>query len=109
MAVLVHHPLQHAAAAVVVEVGIDIGQRDTVWVEETLKQQVVLQWVYLRNAQAIGHHAAGGRATPGSHHHPQLVAGRVDEVLHDEEVAGESHRLHDMQLEADAVVHLLGE
>ena len=49
MAVFVFHPLQHTATAVVIEVGIDIGQRDTVRVQETLKQQVVLQRVDLRD------------------------------------------------------------
>ena len=50
MTVLVHNPLQHLAAAIVVEVGIDIGQRDTVGVQETLEQQVVLQGVNLGDA-----------------------------------------------------------
>ena len=58
--VLVLYPLQHAASAIVVEVGIDIGQRDTVGVQETLEQQIVLQRVNLRNAQTVGHHASGG-------------------------------------------------
>ena len=40
--ILVLYPLQHLTTAIVVEVGIDIGQRDTVGVQETLKQQVVL-------------------------------------------------------------------
>ena len=47
--VLIFHPFQHLAAPVVVEVGIDIRERDTVGVEETLKQQVVLQRVDLRD------------------------------------------------------------
>ena len=109
VAVFVHHPLQHLAAAVVVEVGVDIRQGDTVGVEEALEQQVVFQRVDLRDAQAVGHDAAGGRATAGAHPHVELVAGGVDEVLHDEEVAGEAHRLHDVQLEADALVDLLGQ
>ena len=45
--IFVHHPLQHLTATIVIEVGINIGQRDTVWIQETLKQQVVLQRVYL--------------------------------------------------------------
>ena len=47
MSVFVHHPLQHASSSVVIEVGIDIRQRDTVRIEETLEQQVVFQRVYL--------------------------------------------------------------
>ena len=59
-AILIHDPPQHLAAAVVVEVGIDIRQVDTVGVEETLKQQVVFQRVNLRDAEAVGHHRTGG-------------------------------------------------
>ena len=47
--VLVLHPLQHAATAVIVEVGVYIGQGDTVGVQESLEQQVILQRVYLRD------------------------------------------------------------
>ena len=108
VSVLVFHPLENFSAAVVIEVGIDIRQRDTVGVKETLKQQVILDGVYLRDAQAVGHHGAGGRATARSHHHVELVAGRIDEVLHNEEVAGESHGLHDVELELHTLVHLLG-
>ncbi len=59
-AVLVHDPPQYLSTAVVVEVGIDIRQVDTVGVEETLKQQVVFQRVNLRDAEAVGHHRTGG-------------------------------------------------
>ena len=109
MAVLVFHPFQHASAPVVVEVGVDIGQGDAVGVEETLEQEVVLHRVDLGDAQAIGHHATRRRATPGTHHHAELFLGGLDEVLHDEKVAGKSHRLHDVELEAYAVVDFLGE
>ena len=107
MPVLVHHPAQHLAATVIIEVGIDIRQGDTVRVKETLEQQVVLQGVKLRDAQAIGHHAARSAATSRSHPYAELLAGRIDEVLHNKEVPREAHRLHDMQLKADAVVNLL--
>ena len=106
--VLVLDPLQHTAAAVVVEVGIDIGQRDTVGVQETLEQQVVLQRIDLRDAQTVGHHASSRRTTAGADHHVELVAGRVDEVLHNKEVARETHRLHDVELEAHTILYFWG-
>ena len=56
MTVLILHPFQHLAAAVIVEVGIDIRQRDTVGIQETLKQQIVFQRVDLRDAQAVCNH-----------------------------------------------------
>ena len=109
LAVLLRHPVEHAAAAVVVEVDVDIGQRDAVRIEETLEQQVVGDRVDLRDAQAVGHGRAGRRATPRTHRDVQLLACRADEVLHDEEVARETHRLHDVQLELQPLLLLLGQ
>ena len=54
--VLIHYPAQYLASAVVIEVGIDIRQVHTVRVQETLKQQVVLQRVDLGDSQAICHY-----------------------------------------------------
>ena len=48
--ILVLHPFQDTATSVVIEVRINIRQRDTVRIQETLKQQVVLQRVNLGNA-----------------------------------------------------------
>ena len=48
--ILIFHPFQHLTAPIVIEVGIDIRERDTVRIEETLKQQIVLQGVDLRDA-----------------------------------------------------------
>ena len=53
--VFVDHVPDHAVTAFVVEVDIDIRQRHTLRVEETLKQQVVLDGVDVGDAQAIGH------------------------------------------------------
>ena len=107
MAIFVFHPFEHPSATIIVEVGIDIWQRDTVGIEETLKQQVVFQGVYLGDTQTIGHHGTSSGTTSGTYHHTQFVAGGVDKVLHDEEVAGEAHGLHDMKFETDAFLHFL--
>ena len=45
--VLFGHPLQNLATSIVVEVGINIGQGDTVGVEETLEQKIIFDGVYL--------------------------------------------------------------
>ena len=96
MTILVHNPFQHLTTTIIIKVGINIRQRDTVGVKETLKQQVVFQRVDLGDTQAIGHHATCCRTTTRTHHDAQLIAGRIDEVLHDEKVARETHGLHDM-------------
>ena len=93
----------------ITQLGIDIGEVDAVGIEETLEQEVVLERVNARDAQAVGHHTTGGRATPRAHDHAELVARRINEVLHDEEVAGETHRLHHVELKLDMLAHILGQ
>ena len=106
-AVLFGYPVEHLSTSVIIEVGIDIGQGDTVRIEETLEQKVVFDGVYLRNAKTIGDNGAGGAATTRSYHHSELVSGTVDEVLHDKEIARETHRFHYVKLELDALRHLI--
>ena len=106
MTVLIHYPAQDLASSIIIKVGIDIRQVDTVRVQETLKQEVVLQRVNLGNAQAIGHHGTSRRTTARTHHHAQLLASRPDEVAHDEEVARETHGLHHVELEVHMLVHV---
>ena len=55
VSILIHHPSQHLASTIVIEVGINIRQVDTVRIQETLKQQVIFQRVNLGNAQSLSH------------------------------------------------------
>ena len=106
LAVFVLDVAVDVAAAVVVEVNVDIGHRDAVGVEETLEQQVVFQGVDVGDVQAVGHHASGcaasARTDPGA-----FAARRLDEVLHYEEVVREAHVGDGLQLELDTVGLLL--
>ena len=101
-AVLILHPFDDACTAVVVEVGIDIGQRDTVGIEKTFEQQIVLDGVNLGDAETVGHSRTGCRTTARTYADAQLFTAGANEVRHNEEVAGEAHRLHNVQLELDA-------
>ena len=107
MSIFIFYPFQHLTTSVIIEVCIDIRQRYTVGIQETLKQQIILQWVNLRNSQTIGHHTTSCGATSWPHHDIQFITCRVDKVLHDEEVTGEAHRLHDVQFKPDTVLHIL--
>ncbi len=109
VAILVHHPAQHLSTTIVVEVGIDIREVHTVGVQETLKQKVVFQGVYLGDSQAIGHHGTCRRATTRTYHHAQFLACRLNKVGHNQEVAWETHGLHHMQLEVDMLIHVCGQ
>ena len=106
MPILVHHPLQDLSSSVIIEVGIDIRKRYTVRIKETLEEEVIFQRVNLRDAKTVGHDASCRRATSRANPYSEFLAGRVYEILYDEEVSGETHRLHDMQLKAYTLVNL---
>ena len=57
--ILLRHPIEHLAAAGILEVGIDIRQRYTVGVQESLEQQVVLQRIEVGYLQAVRDHRTG--------------------------------------------------
>ena len=103
LAIFLRDPVEHAAAAIVIEINVDIGQGDTVGIQETLEQEVVLDGVHLGDTQAIGHGTTGGRTTARTNGNVQFLASGTDVVLHDEEVAWETHRLHNVQLKLDAL------
>ena len=97
--VFFRYPAQYLAASVIIEVGIDIGEGDTVGVQETFEQQVVLDRVDLGDPQAVGHSRTGSRTTSGTYRYAQFFAGCFNKVLHNKEVSGEPHCLHNVQLE----------
>ena len=101
-AVFLCYPFQHLFPSGIIEVHVDIGEGDTVGVQETLEQQVVFDGVYVGDTKAIGNGAAGCRTTSRAHNHAH-VAGCLDKVLHNEEVPGKTHGFHDVQLEVDAL------
>ena len=107
--VFVCHPFYYLLSTIVGKVGIDIGEGYTVGVEETLEQQVVLHGVYVRDAQAIGHHGARCRTTSGAYPDIQFLARGTDEVHHNKEVARETHGLHNVELEGNLLHLSLGE
>ena len=105
--IFVHYPLQDLSSAVVVKVGIDIGKGDSVWIEETLEQEVVLEWVETCDAEAVSNDRSGCRTSTRSYPNAQLVTGTINKVLHNKEVTREAHRLHDVKLEANALFQFL--
>ena len=94
--------LDHAVAAFIVEVHVDIRHRDTLGVQEALEEEVVLDGVKVGDTQAVGYHAACGAASTGAYGYA-VVLGPVDEVLDYEEVVRESHIGYGLELEVDAV------
>ena len=92
----------------VFEVHVNIRHADTVRIEETLEQELVLDRVEVRNPEAGGDHRTGSRATSGAHHRTHR-AGGSNIVLNDEEVVRETHSADCLELEIDSLALLLRE
>ena len=99
--------MKNLTSAIIVEVGINIRQGDTVRIKETFEKEVVFQRVYLSDTETISHNATGSGATSRTYPHTKLITRGIDKVRHDKEVARETHRLPDMQLETDSVLYVL--
>ena len=90
LAVLLRDVADHLAAPAFVEVDVEVGHRDPVWVEEPLEDQPVPERVKIGDPQCVGAHGARSRAAAGTDADP-VVLGPVDEVSDHQEVAGEAH------------------
>ena len=101
--------VKHIGTAVIIEIHVNIRERDSVGVKETFKKEVIFDGVHLSDTETVGHDATRSRTTTGPDTHAELMAGNVDEVLYDKEVARETHRLHYVKLEADTLLQFGGE
>ena len=106
LSVGVDNILQHLGATGVVEIDVDIRHGDAVGVQETFEQEIELERIDVRDAERVGDGAARRRTAARSHPYAELAARGIDVVLHDEEVAGESHFANGLQLEVHALLRL---
>ena len=104
--VLVGDVLDDPVAAFHAEVDIEVGHRDAFWIEKALEKKIVSQWIQVSYADGISDQAARAGAAPRPHRHA-VVLGPLDEIGHDQEVAGEAHLLNDGQLGFQALVVIL--
>ncbi len=65
LTILFRYPAQYFTASVIIEVHINIRQGNTVRIQETLEQQVVLDRVYLGNAQQYATAEPAAEPRPG--------------------------------------------
>ena len=100
--VLVDHVVDDLSPAFVVEVNVDVGQTDTVRIQEPLEEQVVLDGVHIGDGHAIRHGRPCRRPTPRPHTDPHLSGGR-GEVLDDQEIARVARAFNRCQLKVDAL------
>ena len=103
--VLVGDVLDHALAALDREVDVDVRHRDPLGVQEALEQQVVLERVDVRDAQAVRHDRAGRRAATRADR-DAVVLRELDEVPDDQEVGREAHPLDHAELHLEPLDRL---
>ena len=83
----------HLIAPCILDVCINIWHRNTVWVQETLEEQIIFQWVKLGNTECICQNGPCRRTTPWPIH-DSLCFTPVNKVLHDKEITIVAHFVH---------------
>ena len=107
LAILTTHIVQHFSSTAIFEIGIDIRQRYTVRIEETLEQEVILQRVQIGDLQTVGYYRSGCTTTTRAYRHVQLFARRADEIHHDEEISRKTHLDDGVEFELNPLFQLI--
>ena len=92
----------HVGASTFIEVNINIGHRDTFWIQEALKQQPMFEWIKISDPKCVGDHGTRCRTTTWTNANA-IVFCVLHQVGNHEEVTREAH-LHD---DADFILGLL--
>ena len=74
------------------KINVDIGEGDTLGIEEALKEQLVLQRIDIGDVQRVSHQAAR-RRTAARTHRNALLARVANEIPDDQEITGKAHLL----------------
>ena len=101
-AIFLSNPINHFTASVIIKIDVNIGQRNTVGIEKTLKQQIIFQRVNIGNFKAISNYRTGCRATSRSYGNAQFFARHSYIILNNKEITRVTHRFHNVQLKRDA-------
>jgi hypothetical protein len=106
-AVALLHVGDHLLAPLLAEVDVEVRHRDPLGIQEALEEQVVLQGVEVGDGQGIGDQGAGAGAAPRAHGDAARLR-PLDEVRHDQEVAGETHLGDHPDLPLEPLLVVLG-
>ena len=106
--VLLGDVVDHALAALDGEVDVHVGHVLAGRVEEPLEHEPVAHRVDVGDPEAVGGERAGGAATARSDR-DAVALGEVDEVGDDQEVVGEAHLAHRLELELEPLGELGGD
>ena len=102
-AVFMPHVFDHAVAAVLAEIDIEVGHRHALGIEKALEQQVVAQRIEIGDAQRVSNQRTSARAAPGPDRHAVRLR-PVDEIGDDQEVAGETHLQNGLDFEFEPLL-----
>ena len=90
------------------EIHVYIRHVDSVRIEETLEQELVLDWVEVGDFQAVGHNGTGSGASSGAYEVAHS-ARSADVIRYNQEVVREAHLGDGLEFEVDARFLLFGE
>ena len=97
--------LDHTIASIHAEVDVKIRHGHAFGIQEALKQQIVGDGIEVSDAQGIGHQRSCTGAAPRPHRNP-VVAGPLDELHDDQEIACKTHLVDDGKLELQPLLVL---
>ena len=103
VAIAFGHMRDHAISPFHAEVDVEVGHRDAFRIQETLKQQVIIERVQIGNAQGKGNQGTGAAAPPGAYRDAVFLR-PLNELHDDQKVAGKTHLADDIELEAQALI-----
>ena len=89
-AVFLLHVLDDLVAAVLAEVDVEVGHRHPLGIQEPLEQERVAQRIEIGDAECVRNQRSRARAAPWADRNTVSFC-PVDEVGHDQEVAGVTH------------------
>src|SRR6056297_283361 len=104
--IFINYILDHTLPAVIIKINIDIRHRYTFRVQETLKEQVILQWVNIGNTRAIGYHRTCCRTTARTNINTYIPGGG-NKVLNDQKISGTTHLPDNSELKLNPFCHFL--
>ena len=106
--VFFNHILHDPASTFIIKININIGHTHTIRIQETLKQQIVFNRVYIGDPQTIGYHRTSGR-TPTRPNGNIQITGFPNKIFYNQKVARITRFFNNIQFEVNAFFDVLSE
>ena len=102
LAILLNQVVDDLCAACAHKVQVSVRQVNTVWIDKALKQQVEPNRINVCDVHEVRNQRTTDRTAAWADH-DAVIFGPLDDLLHQQEVARESHLLDNVQLERKAI------